>query len=176
MVELLLMAVLLVLAVADWEAEAGRWFFFLCFHCPLFLASLLFFLLFFVLFQFLLCFSPQKLSFVPPYFPQTIPQFPLFFFFVYSFPLCFLLCYVSVSLNCPCSSLLSKLSSYFFLLFSPFFFLLWLSVFIGRGREDHPVLSCHGAGQGGVGRLLPLQSMVFFFFRHGNRVRRHGLH
>jgi hypothetical protein len=26
-----------------------------------------------------------------------------------------------------------------------------------------------------VGRLLPLQSMVFFFFRHGNRVRRHGL-
>lgn len=109
-------------------------------------------------------------------FPTNNSPVPFIFFFVYSFPLCFLLCYVSVSLNCPCSSLLSKLSSYFFLLFSPFFFLLWLSVFIGRGREDHPVLSCHGAGQGGVGRLLPLQSMVFFFFRHGNRVRRHGLH
>ena len=34
-----------------------------------------------------------------------------------------------------------------------FMFLLCLSVFIGRGRENHPALSCHGVGQGGVGRL-----------------------
>jgi hypothetical protein len=56
MVELLLMAVLLALTVADWGAEGGWWFFFLCFPCPLFLPSLLFFLLFSILFRFLLCF------------------------------------------------------------------------------------------------------------------------
>ena len=56
MVELLLMAVLLALTVADWGAEGGWWFFFLYFPCPLFLPSLLFFLLFSILFRFLLCF------------------------------------------------------------------------------------------------------------------------
>jgi len=53
-------------------------------------------------------------------------------------------------------------------------------VFIAKGREDHPALSYHGIGQGGVGRLCAatpaLQDMVFFFFQRGDKVKRHGLH
>jgi len=119
-----------------------------------------------------LLFSPKTL-FCSSLFPTNNSPVPFIFFLHLFIPSVFfvVLCFRLSKLSLFISSLYTLV-----LFFFPSCFLLCLLVFIGRGREDHRALSCHGVGQGGVGRLLPLQSMVFFFFQGGDRIKRHELH